>query len=62
MSIADIDILLKLRPGAEVAIYLFSDENGLQCRKSKNHTSSEKAVYNRRADLNCEGVSKSKNK
>lgn len=51
MPIADIDIFLKLRLGAEVAIYFLSNKDGLESRKAKDNSGSQKAVYNGRENL-----------
>jgi hypothetical protein len=51
LPVADIDIFLKLRLGAEVAIYFLSNKDGLESCKAENHPSSQEAVYNCRANL-----------
>lgn len=51
MPIADIDILVKLRLGAEVAIYFLSDKDGLESCEAKNDPGSQKAVHNCCANL-----------
>lgn len=51
LPIADIDIFLKLRLGAEVAIYFLSNKDGFESCEAENDSSSQKAVYNGCANL-----------
>jgi hypothetical protein len=51
LPVADIDIFLKLRLGAEVAIHILSNKDGLESCKAENHPGSQEAVYNCRANL-----------